>query len=70
MRITNGISEIMCLPDTNEKIEIGWIIYSHEVMVEWTSFYVANYGIKGQCFQMMALIYLSYKVQWDNYLLQ
>ena len=50
LQISNGISETMRLPNTNEKIEIGWIIYSHEMILEWTSFYDTNYGLKGTVF--------------------
>ena len=48
--VSDGISETMCLPNTNEKIEIGWIVYSHEMILEWTAFYAMNYGIKGIVF--------------------
>lgn len=48
--VSNGISETMCLPGTNEKVEIGWIIYSYEMMLKWTAFYATNYGIKGIVF--------------------
>lgn len=50
LRVSNGISETMRLSGINEKIEIGWVIYSHEMILEWTSFYAANYGIKGIVF--------------------
>ncbi len=50
LRISNGITETMRLSDTNEKIEIGWILYSHEMIMEWTSFYATHYRIKGSIF--------------------
>ncbi len=48
--VSNGISETMGLPGAEEKIEIGWIVYPHERILEWTAFYAANYGIKGIVF--------------------
>lgn len=48
--VSNGISEIMSSPDTDEKIEIGWIIYSREMILEWTAFYATNYDLKGIVF--------------------
>lgn len=48
--ISNGILETMCLSNRDENIVIGWILYSHEMMMEWTAFYTANYGIKGTVF--------------------
>ncbi len=34
----------------HRKVETGWIIYSHEMILEWTDFYTANYDIKGIVF--------------------
>lgn len=50
LRISNGVSETMRLSVTDEKLEIGWILYSHEMILEWTSFYETNYGLKGTVF--------------------
>ena len=50
LQVSNGISERMCLPDSGEKEEIGWIFYPYEMMLEWTTFYQANYGIEGVIF--------------------
>ena len=50
LQISNGISETMRLPNKKEKIEIVWLIYSHDMILEWTSFYDTNYGLKGTVF--------------------
>lgn len=50
LSISNGISETMNLPDTEERIIIGWILYPYEMIQEWTAFYTENYGIKGTVF--------------------
>lgn len=48
--ISNGISETMYLPDTEEKIIIGWILYPYDEIQKWTAFYAENYGITGTVF--------------------
>lgn len=48
--ISDGILETMRLSDNDEKIAIGWIIYSHDDILEWTAFYAAKYSIEGAVF--------------------
>ncbi len=50
LSVSNGITETMLLPDTGKKAEISWIIYSHDMILEWTEFYTENYHIKGTVF--------------------
>ena len=50
LSISNSILETMHLPATGETIEISWIVYSHEMMIEWTDFYATNYNIEGVVF--------------------
>lgn len=37
-------------PKTGEKICIGWILYSYEMMCEWSSYYRNEYGVTGTVF--------------------
>ena len=48
--ISDGISETMRLPDTHQRAEVGWILYPHQMILEWTEFYAANYGTEGAVF--------------------
>lgn len=48
--ISDGILETMRLSDNDEKIAIGWILYSHDEILKWTAFYAANYSIEGAVF--------------------
>ncbi len=48
--MSNGISETMCLGNHKEPILIGWIVYPHDMILEQTTFYTENYGIKGTIF--------------------
>lgn len=48
--ISNGIAETMILPDSDEKIEISWIIYPHDMIIEQTEFYVETYNLNGTVF--------------------
>lgn len=48
--ISNGISETMYLPHTEEKTTIGWILYPYEMIQQWTAFYAVQYSIQGTVF--------------------
>lgn len=48
--ISNGIGETMLHPKTGKEMKITWIVYPYEMIVEWTAFFAANYGIEGVVF--------------------
>ena len=50
LRISNGISETMVHPQSDEKIIIEWIIYPYEMMVNDTAFYRTEYQMEGIVF--------------------
>lgn len=50
LAISNGIMETMEHPQTGEKIDIGWILYSYEEICRATSFYNQEYGLSGVVF--------------------
>ena len=47
---TNGIQETMIHPKTGEPMEIGWIIYSYDEMINATNYYRNEYGLSGTVF--------------------
>ena len=47
---SDGILETMIVPNTGEKITIGWIIYSYEMIQKETAYYKEEYGIEGTVF--------------------
>jgi len=50
LKISDGIQESMVLPKTGERITIGWIIYSYEMIQKMTAYYKDEYGIEGTVF--------------------
>lgn len=50
LKQANGIKETWMNPYTGMAEEISWIIYSFEMMVEWTDFYRDTYSIEGTVF--------------------
>ncbi|OUO93554.1 hypothetical protein B5F39_07615 [Cloacibacillus sp. An23] len=49
LRVSDGVSETMNAPGGGET-EIAWIIYTHEMILRWSSFYNENYGVCGAVF--------------------
>lgn len=47
---SNGIMEVMVIPQKNELIDIGWIIYPYAEMCKETEYYKNEYGINGIVF--------------------
>lgn len=47
---SDGILETMVIPKTGERITIGWIIYSYDMIQKQTAFYKDEYGIEGTVF--------------------
>ena len=47
---SDGILETMTVPKTGERITIGWIIYSYEMIQKETAYYNEEYGIEGTVF--------------------
>ncbi|MCR5328263.1 MAG: SMI1/KNR4 family protein [Saccharofermentans sp.] len=50
LKKSDGIQESMVLPKTGERITIGWIIYSYEMIQKMTAYYKDEYGIEGTVF--------------------
>ena len=50
LKQTNGIKETMINLNTGIPMEISWIIYSYEEIIEWTKFYRDTYSIEGTIF--------------------
>lgn len=50
LAVSNGIEEMMEHPRTGERMCIGWILYSYEMMCEWSSYYRKEYGVTGTVF--------------------
>lgn len=47
---SDGILETMIVPKTGERITIGWIIYSYEMIQKETAYYKDEYGVEGTVF--------------------
>lgn len=50
LKQTNGIKETMINPETGMPMEISWIIYSYDEIIEWTNFYRDTCSIEGTVF--------------------
>ena len=50
LKQTNGIKEAMINPETGLPMEISWIIYSYDEIIEWTNFYRDTCSIEGTVF--------------------
>ena len=46
----DGILETMEHPKSGEKMTIGWIIYSYDMIVKQSAFYKEEYGLDGTVF--------------------
>ena len=46
----DGILETMQHPKTGEKMTIGWIIYSYDMILKQSAFYKEEYGVDGTVF--------------------
>ncbi len=46
----NGIQETMIHPKTGEQIEIGWIVYSYDEIIDATNYYKNECGLSGTVF--------------------
>ena len=47
---SNGIEEVMILPDTGEPEPIAWIVYPYKMILEESIFFQETYGIEGAVF--------------------
>lgn len=47
---SNGIMEIMENPVTKENMDIGWLIYPYEMIIEETHFFSNEYPVEGCVF--------------------
>ena len=47
---SNGIMEIMENPVTKENMDVGWLIYPYEMVIEETQFFSNEYPIEGCVF--------------------
>ena len=47
---SNGVLETMPHPKTGEMMDIGWIVYSYDVICRATAYYKKEYGLSGTVF--------------------
>lgn len=47
---SNGIKEVIKIPDKGLDVEVGWIIYPWEMIIEETEMYRSQYNIDGVVF--------------------
>lgn len=50
LKVSNGIMETMVYPGTGERLDVGWIVYPAEEILERSEFYQKKYLLDGTVF--------------------